>query len=169
MQTLSVFLATLVVWAASLESSALAQEASPGVQTQPAPTTMAPPPQYSLYRPYDERDLEDAKERSRVVRNGLIGTSAAFGLGAILAGIGLSQCSTSTNADGTDDWVCNNAGDVLAPLGGTIVGLSAIGVLTTGIMLGVRNKHVREIEREIRRRYTTRRLQWDEKSGRFLF
>lgn len=49
------------------------------------------------------------------------------------------------------------------------VGLSAIGVLTTGIMLGVRNKHVREIEREIRRRYGARRFQWDERSGIFVF
>ncbi|KPK15510.1 MAG: hypothetical protein AMJ62_08855 [Myxococcales bacterium SG8_38] len=169
MQTLSVLLAAVVACVASLEGQAWAQQTSPGVQTQPAPAPMAPPPQYSLYRPYDERDLEDAKERSRVVRNGLIGTSAAFALGAILGGIGLSQCSTSTNADGTEDWVCNNAGDVLAPLGGTIAGLSAIGVLTTGIMLGVRNKHVREIEREIRRRYGTRRLHWDEKSGSFVF
>jgi hypothetical protein len=36
-------------------------------------------------------------------------------------------------------------------------------------MLGVRNKHKREIERDIRRRYGSSRFRWDERSGRFVF
>jgi len=169
MRSLSVVLAALLVCVASFEGKALAQEARPSVQAQPPPPSTALPPSYTMYRPYDERDLEDAKQQSRAVRNGLIGTSAAFALGAIIGGIGISQCSTSTRVDGTEETVCNNAGDVLVPLGGTIAGLSAIGVLTTGIMLGVRNKHKRDIEREIRRRYSERRLHWDEKSGSLVF
>ncbi|TNF62770.1 MAG: hypothetical protein EP303_03510 [Deltaproteobacteria bacterium] len=170
MRSLSMFLGTLVVCAALSEGEAFAQSNTESdIQTQPPPQSTAPPPQYSAYRPYDERDLEEAKRQSRVVRNGLIGTSAAFGLGAIIAGVGFSQCSTTTRPNGNEELVCNNAGDVLVPLGGTIAALSAIGMITTGIMLGVRNKHKRDIEREIRRRYGERRLHWDEKSGSLVF
>ncbi len=169
MRNLSTFLATLVTCAALFEGNAFAQGTSLEVQAEtPSESTASPPPS-SVYRPYDEYDLDEAKRQSRVVRNALIGTSAAFALGAILGGIGASQCTSFTRPDGTEDLDCNTAGDVLLPLGGTIAGLSAIGVITTGIMLGVRNKHKRDIEREIRRRYTTRRLHFDEKSGGLVF
>ena len=167
MRLLSTFLAALVIGAALFEGTALAQSASPEVQTQTPSQSTAPPT--TILRPYDEYDLEEAARSSRVVRNALIGTSAGFALGAILAGVGASQCTYSTRPDGTTDVDCNNAGNVLLPLGGTIAGLSAIGVITTGIMLGVRNKHKRDIEREIRRRYSQRRLHFDDKSGGLVF
>ena len=65
--------------------------------------------------------------------------------------------------------MCNNAGDVLLPLGGTIAGLSAIGMLTSGIMLGVSNKRKRDIQRDIRRSQYGRRLQWDIPKGALVF
>ena len=167
MRILSTFLATLLTCAAVFEGNALAQGASPDVQTQPPPETAAPPS--SMYRPYDEYDLNEAKRQSRVVRNALIGTSASFALGAILGGVGASQCTTFTRPNGTEELDCNKTGDVLLPLGGTIAALSFVGMLTTGIMLGVRNKQKREIEREIRRRYTARRLHFDEASGGLVF
>jgi hypothetical protein len=169
MRILSTFLATLVTCAALFEGNAFAQGTSPDVQTQAPPETTAPPPPSSMYRPYDEYDLNEAKRQSRVVRNALIGTSSAFVLGAILGGVGASQCTTFTRPNGTEELNCNTAGDVLLPLGGTIAALSFVGMLTTGIMLGVRNKHKREIEREIRRRYTARRLHFDERSGGLVF
>jgi hypothetical protein len=169
MRILSTFLATLVTCAALFEGNALAQGTSPDVQTQAPPETTAPPPPSSMYRPYDEYDLNEAKRQSRAVRNALIGTSSAFVLGAILGGVGASQCTTFTRPNGTEELECNTAGDVLLPLGGTIAALSFVGMLTTGIMLGVRNKHKREIEREIRRRYTARRLHFDERSGGLVF
>jgi hypothetical protein len=169
MRILSTSLAMLVACTALFEGDAFAQGASPEVQAETPAEAMAPPPPATLHRPYDEYDLDEAARRSRVVRNGLIGTSAAFALGAILAGIGASQCTSFTNSSGNEDLDCNTAGDVLLPLGGTIGGLSFVGVLTTGIMLGVRNKQKREIEREIRRRYTERRLHFDEKSGGLVF
>jgi hypothetical protein len=169
MRVLSTFLATLVTCAALFEGNAFAQGTSPDVQTQAPPETTAPPPPSSMYRPYDEYDLNEAKRQSRAVRNALIGTSSAFVLGAILGGVGASQCTTFTRPNGTEELNCNTAGDVLLPLGGTIAALSFVGMLTTGIMLGVRNKHKREIEREIRRRYTARRLHFDERSGALVF
>ena len=167
MLILSTFLATLLTCAAVFEGNALAQGTSPDVQAQTPPGTAAPPS--SMYRPYDEYDLNEAKRRSRVVRNALIGTSASFALGAILGGVGASQCTTFTRPNGTEELDCNKTGDVLLPLGGTIAALSFVGMLTTGIMLGVRNKQKREIEREIRRRYTARRLHFDEASGGLVF
>lgn len=116
-----------------------------------------------------QRDLEDANARSRRSRNALIGTSAAFGLGVVLAGIGASQCERISTVNQYDDLSCNNAGDVLLPLGGSIAGLSAIGMITSGIILGVANKRKRELQREIRRSYYGRRLHWDVPSGGLVF
>jgi hypothetical protein len=116
-----------------------------------------------------QRDLEDAQARSRRSRNALIGTSAAFGLGAVLAGIGASQCQSISTVNQYDDLLCNNAGNVLLPLGGTIAGLSALGMITSGIILGVANKRKREIQRDIRRGYYGRRLRWDVPSGGLVF
>ena len=116
-------------------------------------------------------DLEEANERSRRTRNALIGTSAGFAVGAILAGIGLSQCQEvpKEQANTYDSLLCNNAGKVMLPLGGTIAGLSFVGMLTSGIMLGVSNKRKREIQRDIRRTQQSRRLQWDIPSGALVF
>ena len=57
----------------------------------------------------------------------------------------------------------------MVPLGGTIAGLSFVGLLTSGIMLGVSNKRKREIQRDIRRGQYGRRLQWDIPSGAVAF
>jgi hypothetical protein len=118
---------------------------------------------------YLEYELEEAKEASRRTRNALIGTSAAFGLGIILAGIGASQCQWVERIDESDEWLCNNAGDVLTPLGGAIAGTAVIGMITSGAMLGVRNRNKREIERDLRRRYYGSRFFWDPASSRFRF
>jgi len=116
-----------------------------------------------------QHDLEDANARSRRSRNALIGTSAAFGLGVLLAGIGASQCEKISTVNQYDELSCNNAGDVLLPLGGSIAGLSAIGMITSGIILGVANKRKRELQRDIRRSYYGRRLHWDIPSGGLVF
>jgi hypothetical protein len=69
-----------------------------------------------------------------------------------------------------DELLCNNAGNVMLPLGGTIAGLSFVGMLTSGIMLGVANKRKREIQRDIRRGYYgERRLRWDVQSSAVVF
>jgi hypothetical protein len=95
----------------------------------------------------------------------LIGTSAAFAVGFVITGIGASKCKPSLS----QAVECTEAGDALIPLGATILALSGIAMITTGIMLGIRSKQRRDIEREIRRCYRSRRLHWDEKSGRIVF
>jgi hypothetical protein len=154
-----------------------AQQAPPPVEAPPAPApppsgliTTAPSRTYVQPPPpaYTDYDLQEAKERSRRTRVALIATSAIFGVGVIIAGIGASQCDWITQP-GSDQYVCNNTGDVMVPLGGSLAGLSAIGMITSGAMLGVRNRNKREIERDIRRRYYGGRLRWDVESGRFVF
>jgi len=169
MRHLSTFLATLVTCAVLLEGAAFAQDTSPDAEPETALNSTAPPPPDTLYRPYDQSDIDEVARQGRVLRNWLIGTTAGLVVGTILTGAGASQCSSFSRLMGSNAVACNNAGEVLVPLGGTIMVLTGIGMLTTGVMLGVRNKQKRDIEREIRRRYTARRLHLDTKSGGLVF
>ena len=161
--------AVLVVVSLSLTGAvaeAQIEPSSPEVQ-QEAPSgasLVSVPP--SGYRAFDDHDLREAEARSRRVRNALIGTSAGTAVGAILLGIGISQCSTFERfPEGTTEVVCNRAGNVLGNTGIVMFTLSAIGMITTGAMLGVRNRDRRKIERDVHRRSG---LRWDER-GRLVF
>ena len=139
---------------------AFAQQAAPASSDTNTIITTAPA-QSASREVWFQRDLEDAKTRVRRTRNALIGTSAGFAVGLILAGSGASQCDYIDRINQNDQLDCNRAGDVLLPLGGTIAALGAIGMITSGIMLGVAKKRKREIERDYRRSVYGRRLQWD--------
>lgn len=168
-------LAVVLLASPALASSGSAQEPqSTGYQATPS----TPPPAVIITtspgepvpsQAYYEYELEDAKERSRRVRIALISTSASFAAGLILAGIGASQCEYIDRVYSYDDIICNNAGNVLVPLGGAFLTVGVIGMITSGIMLGVRNKQKRDTEREMRRRYYGGRLRWDAESGGVVF
>ena len=145
-----------------------AAEATPSPPTSIVTTA---PGQTSSREDWMQYDLEEAKERTRRTRVALISTSAAFAVGVILTGVGFSQCTRvqATASTNFDDLVCNTAGDVLLPLGGTLTFLGFVGVLTSGIMFGKANRKKREIERDIRRSQYGRRLQWDAPSGGLVF
>ena len=165
---------TLVVAAiCGTAGTASAQQAStiPEAETGPSISIGTSAPNQTSEERWLQVDLEEAKDRSRRTRNALIGTSAGFAVGAILAGVGLSQCQEvpKERANTYDSLLCNNAGKVMLPLGGTIAGLSFVGMLTSGIMLGIANKRKREIQRDIRRTQQSRRLQWDIPSGALVF
>ena len=165
--------ASIVALSLLMVSPAAAQQGtSPGTPVeaaQPAVVIMVSPNQGAASQDYLQYELEDATERSRRVRVALISTSAVFGVGIILAGIGASQCQVVQRFNQPEDLLCNTAGDVLLPLGGAFIAAGAIGMITSGIMLGVRNKQKREIERDMRRRYYGGRLHWDIPSGRLVF
>ena len=164
-RNLSPFLATLLTCAALVEGNACAQDVSHDAQPHAPSDSAALPPLDTLYRPYDQRDVDEVARQARLLRNILMGTSAAFAVGLVLAGIGATNCKPSLN-QGVD---CTDAGNVFLPLGATISVLSGVGILMSGIMLGLRNKQKRDIEREIHRRYAARRLHFDEKSGGLVF
>lgn len=166
--------ATVVVCAACWTAGpASAQQASTitEVEAGASPSAASVSAKQAAEQRWLQVDLEQANERSRRTRNALIATSASFAVGAILAGIGASQCQqiTSSSVQSYEDLACNRAGEVLLPLGGTIAGLSFVGMLTSGIMLGVANKRKRDIQRDIRRSQFGRRLQWDIPSGALVF
>ena len=159
-----------VCWTAGLASAQQASTVSEA-DAGSTPSTATTAPNQTSEQRWLQVDLEEANERSRRIRNALIGTSAGFVVGAVIFGIGASQCQEvpQEQANTYDSLLCNNAGKVMLPLGGTIAGLSLVGVLTSGIMLGVANKRKREIQRDIRRSQLGRRLQWDNPSGALVF
>ena len=146
-------------------SPVAAQEAPPpAVVITTSPNQVSPSPGNFQY------ELEDAKERSRRVRIALISTSAAAAVGMIVGATAFRLCDfIYSSVNQRDDLVCTQRGDALLAAGGTIFGLAAIGMITSGIMLGVRNKQKREIERDMRRHYYGGRLRWDIPSGRLVF
>lgn len=158
-----------VFWAAGPAS---AQQTSTAVEAEASPSSSivtTAPSQTESREAWLEADLAEAKGRSRRTRNALIGTSVAFGIGVILAGVGASQCQKIQTGAQYGDLLCNTAGNVLLPLGGTMAFLGGVGMLTSGIMLGKSNQRKRQIERDIRRIQYGRRLQWDIPSGGLVF
>jgi hypothetical protein len=152
--------AAFLLVALTVSSTASAQQSEPDTSSASIVTTA--PGASPSREVWFQKDMAEANERVRKIRNSLIGTSAAFAAGVIIGGIGASQCQVISSPSGNNDEVlCNNAGNVMLPLGGTIAGLSAIGMITTGIMLGVAKKRRREIERDFRRSVYGRRLEWD--------
>jgi len=151
--------------------AAAQQDAPPRVEPDAAPSTMivTTPRETSVLPTSLEVQRERAADRSRRVRNALIGTSAVFGAGMIFAGIGASQCYVIQRPYVPEELVCNTAGDVLLGFGVTFITLGAIGMLTSGIMLGVRNKQRRELERNAQRRSYGSGFHWNVESGRFVF
>ncbi|MGB8330145.1 MAG: hypothetical protein WCE62_08440, partial [Polyangiales bacterium] len=123
-------------------STATAQEgSSPQVQAgnpASAEIIMTAPNQTSASQVYFRSDLDELNASIRRTRVALISTSGVFALGIILASIGASQCTYFDNYYDNTDFVCNNAGDVLVPLGAGIGSAGVIGMLTSGIMLGVK-------------------------------
>ena len=132
MRNLSTLLATLMTCVALSEGAASAQDKSPDTRPRTAPDDSAPPPFDTVYRPYDRRDFDEVARQSRVLRNGLIGTSAAFAVGAVIAGISGPQCKPTLGGQAA---TCDNARNALLPLGATIALVSGVGILTTSIML----------------------------------
>jgi hypothetical protein len=158
-----------VFWAAGPVS---AQQTSTAVEAEASPSSSVvttAPSNTESREAWLQEDLAEAMARSRRTRNALIGTSVAFGIGVILAGIGRSQCEKIQTGAQYGDLACNTAGNVLLPLGGTMAALGGIGMLTSGIMLGKSNQTKRQIERDIRRIQYGRRLQWDIASGGLVF
>mgnify|MGYP001814227821 CR=1 FL=1 len=156
MKSFALFLA-LAVWFGS--TTADAQQAE--IETDSASIITTAPAASPSREVWFQKDMEEANQRVLKTRNALIGTSAGFALGLIIGGIGASQCEVIQRVDQNDELICNNTGNVMLPLGGAIAGLSVIGMLTSGIMLGVAKKRRREIERDFRRSVYGRRLEWD--------
>ncbi len=111
------------------------------------------------------QDLEQLDEHIRRTRIALLSTTGAFGLGLVLSIAGASQCRDD-RFDG--DLVCTTTGKALWGIGGSALIGGAVGMITSGILLGLRQRKRRGREREIRT-YSERRLHWDLQSARLSF
>jgi hypothetical protein len=148
--------------------TALAQptEQEPNVALPIVTKAAEPPPGLEVVL---QQQLEDYQARSKRARNALIGTSATVGVGIAFIAIGNSQCQVISRPGQSDLFLCNTAGDVLWGLGMGMAISGALGVITSGIILGVANKRKRQIQRDMRQRYSHRKLRWDVPSGGFVF
>lgn len=113
----------------------------------------------------DGYTMSEVDLRIRRARIGLFASTGAFAAGLALVVGGVTQCETET---GTDDISCNRAGTGLLGAGYPLFIGGVVGMITTGAILGVRNRKKRELERRVRN-LTQRRLRWDVTSSRFVF
>ena len=152
------------------------QEAAPsgeGPASQQTPREELPPPGPSwagYVRPggpilIDGYTMSEVDLRIRRARIGLFASTGAFAAGLALVVGGVTQCENET---GTDNITCNRAGTGLLGAGYPLFIGGVVGMITTGAILGVRNRKKRELERRIRN-LTQRRLRWDVISSRFVF
>ena len=88
-------------------------------------------------------ELDLKAKRARIA---LWTTAGVLAAGVITFSVGLTQCTEFTNRVETVV-VCNRAGEVLEPLGRALMYGGAIGALTSGIILAVRNKKRRDLRR----------------------
>lgn len=119
-----------------------------------------PPPSFDEYR------LTDAQDRIRSTRNGLIASTAMFGVGWIFLGLAIPRCQTGVND--VDLITCTNPGYAHFVVGLTIAGSGSIGMVVSGILLGVRKRNKRVLERSVQRR-GDKGFRWDPQSGSFVF
>lgn len=176
-----VILASILALSTMLVSRADAQQGAPSA----APTEAAPPPTVVITTLPDESvgiqgypssnqgplhdELEEANQGIRNTRNALIATGALATVGMIVMATAFRHCEfIYVNVNQPDDLVCTQRGDALLAAGGTIFGLAAVGVITSGIMLGVRKGKRRRLNREIRSQQGAQ-LRWNTKSGRLEF
>lgn len=144
--------------------SAGAQDSAPPVNLEVSAGPSFEPETITL-DVYDQRKLEDAEERSRRTRISLLASTGAFAVGAILSAAWAgANCTTDSNGLQCD----TDRHSALAGVGGAFAAAGAVTMITTGIMLGVRNRQKRKIEgsMELHRRAA---LEWDSKSGRWRF
>jgi hypothetical protein len=116
-----------------------------------------PPASFDRYR------LTDAQSRIRRARNGLIGSAALFGLGWIFLGVAIPRCEWGPN-----ELLCSGPGYAHLTVGITLTGSGAIGTIVSGVLLGVRKKNSRALQRSIGPRQGAG-LRWDPQSSSFVF
>jgi len=181
-----VILSSILVLSLAIVSRAEAQQgASPGVQSEPAqPSQPAQPTQVITTLPdeslgiqgypqsslgYSHDGLEAANRGIRNTRNALIATSALGLVGMIVGATAFRHCEVLyRNISRSDELLCTDRGNALLAAGGSIFGLAAVGMITSGIMLGVRKGKRRRLQREMRSQEGAH-LQWNVESGRLEF
>ena len=171
--------AILVLSVAAAGSAAAQQGDTTVVQTEPGQSTVvitASPAHSTAGQGYPVSSigytngaLEDANAGVRNTRNALIATSALAAVGMIVGATAMRHCRWWPSFYDANDLLCTQRGDALLTAGASIFGLAAIGMITSGIMLGVRKGKRRRLRREMQTRPYGARLQWNTESSRLEF
>jgi hypothetical protein len=131
--------------------------------TAQAKTAVAQP---SALDEYLDLRLQEDTDGIRRVRIALLSMTGTFAVGAILGGTwGGLNCEANGDVFSCD----TSKQQALAGLGAFFFGAGTIGMLTTGIMLSVRNRQKRKTEELIQRKRQTARLRWDLESSSLRF
>ena len=180
MQRITVIFFSAIVFVSSATGFAHAQDAQPA---QPAPessvaplpaqpvTVASPPPtvqdKHLAYDMYRRDQLRDSVPRTR---NALIGTSVAFGVGlALLIPVWAGDyCVYYLSDSAIGDTQCNTKGKVLTGIGAPLAWGGALGMIVSGIMLGVRKGKIRRLDQKILLT-SDRKLKWDPSTAQMVF
>ena len=129
-----------------------------GVEVEPSPP-----------RTGDGFTLEEMQLRVQRARNGLVGSSVLFGVGAVLmiAG-GATMASASIGSDPWSDLDRGVAGASVALAGGFVGFGGVLGMAISGGRWRARKRQVRELKRA-HDNATPHRVQWDLARSRFVF
>lgn len=149
--------------AGALDGRATAQD-EVVTEAPAAPSTQAP----SSTSSYDEYKRDRLEETSLRSRNVLIGTAAATVVGAALVFPALANQCVSFELNGTTQFQCTSGGRVMLGFGYPLLIGGSIGVLVSGIMLGVRKGKLRRLNDRIAYE-KSRAVRWDLASSRFVF
>jgi len=115
---------------------------------------------------YLDLRLQDDNDGIRRVRIGLLTMTGSFVVGSIL---GITWGTLNCESQGDITSCDTSKQQALSGLGAFFAGAGTIGMLTTGIMLGVRNRQKRKTEELIREKRQRAHLQWDVESGSWRF
>lgn len=112
----------------------------------------------------DGHTMEELNNRVRRVRIALFSSSGVFAAGLAVAIAGATQCETIN-----DQTFCNSTGDALFSASAALLSVGGIGMITSGIMLGVRKGKRRRLQRETRYYQSERLLKWDPETSQVVF
>lgn len=166
MKQLTAIIAGLVAAFGSLAAGAHAQDAIiVDVPTQSSVTRVQAPEQAPTWEEYRYKRLQASARRSR---NALIGTSAATAVGFAM-GLGFgAKCTEYVTPVGSDRLCTTRGQEAGLTIGAMMFTGGAVGMLTTGIMLGVRKGKLRRLDDQARVG-KSRAVRWDLARSRFVF
>ena len=181
MQRLAMSFFSALLFASSTAGFAHAQEAQPAqpaaaqpAAAQPAaaqPVTVASPPptmqdKHLAYDMYRRDQLAESVPRTR---NALIGTSVSFGVGlALLIPVWAGDHCVSYDFGDSSNYECDTTGKVLTGIGAPLAWGGSLGMIVSGIMLGVRKGKIRRLDQKIMLT-SDRKLRWDPSTSRMVF
>ena len=116
---------------------------------------------------WEEFEYKELQLRARRSRNALIGTTAATVVGVSLVFVFAARCDAYDPQSGTNTACYTRGQEAGLSVGAALTVGGTIGMLTSGIMLGVRNGKLRRLDDRIRLGRSA--LYWDPLRSRFAF